>query len=179
MNQLATKYTDVVLPKLKEEFKIENSLALPRIEKVVINIGAAEAISSKDVLAKIKEQLGIISGQAPRITLAKKSISTFKLKQNDPIGVMVTLRGKKAWEFMEKFVNIVVPRIRDFRGLLPEKFDHKGNFSIGLNEQSIFPYLEYSKIDKARGMVVTIVLKNGSKEISPRFFELLGLPFRK
>lgn len=179
MINLATDYHKEIVPKLIDEFKIKNVLALPRIEKVVLNVGASEALSSKDVLAKISDQLGTISGQKPKITLAKKSISTFKLKQNDQIGVMVTLRGKKALDFMQKFATIVLPRIRDFRGLSKDKFDSHGNYSIGISEQSIFPHLEYSKIDKTRGLVVTIVVKNGSKEISPRFFELLGLPFKK
>lgn len=177
-NLLAT-YNKEIVPKLQEEFKIKNTLALPLIKKVVINVGASEALTSKDILSRIKEQLAIISGQNPRVTLAKKSISTFKLKQNDQIGVMVTLRGKKAWDFLEKFIKIVVPRIRDFRGFSKDKFDSSGNYSIGISEQSIFPYLEYSKIDKTRGLVVSIVVKNGNEQISPRFFELLGLPFKK
>lgn len=179
MSNLLSIYNEEIIPKLKEEFKIKNTLALPRIEKVVVNIGASEALTTKDILEKIKEQLAIISGQQPKITKAKKSISTFKLKQNDQIGAMVTLRNKKAWDFLDKFITIVIPRIRDFRGLSKEKFDIGGNYSIGITEQSIFPHLEYSKIDKARGLVVTIVIKNGGKEISPRFFELLGLPFKK
>jgi len=179
MSNLLASYNKEIVPKLMDEFKIKNALALPSVEKVIINVGASEALVSKDVLAKIKEQLATISGQAPRITLARKSISTFKLKQNDQIGVMVTLRGKKAWDFLEKFIKVVVPRIRDFRGLSKEKFDESGNYSIGILEQSIFSYLEYSKIDKARGLVVTIVVKNGNKVISPRLFELLGLPFKK
>lgn len=179
MSNLLSTYNKEIIPKLKEEFKITNTLELPRIEKVVVNIGAAEALTAKDVMEKIKEQLAIITGQKPKITIAKKSISTFKLKQNDQIGAMVTLRSKKAWDFLDKFTTIVIPRIRDFRGLSREKFDNHGNYSIGIAEQSIFPHLEYSKIDKTRGLVVTIVIKNGSKEKSPRFFELLGLPFKK
>lgn len=179
MSNLLSIYDKEIIPTLKEEFKIKNTLALPRIEKVVVNIGASEALTAKDILEKIKEQLSIISGQQPKITKAKKSISTFKLKQNDQIGAMVTLRSKKAWDFLDKFITIVIPRIRDFRGLSREKFDVNGNYSIGITEQSIFPHLEYSKIDKARGLVVTIVIKNGGKGISPRFFELLGLPFKK
>ena len=179
MNNLLSVYNEEIIPKLKEEFKIKNNLAIPRIEKVVVNVGASEALTSKDVLEKINEQLAIITGQKPKITLAKKSISTFKLKQNDQIGTMVTLRSKKAWDFLDKFTKIVIPRIRDFRGLSKEKFDKSGNYSFGIAEQSIFPHLEYSKIDKTRGLVVTIVIKNGSKEKSLRFFELLGLPFKK
>lgn len=178
MTNIQTTYKEKTIPKLKEDLGEKNNFALPYIEKIVVNVGAAEALTAKDVLEKIKEQLSIITGQRPKITLAKKSISTFKLKQNDPIGVMVTLRGKKAWDFLEKVVTIVVPRIRDFRGLDKTKFDSHGNYSLGLSEQSIFPYLEYSKIDKTRGLVITFVVKNGSPEKSLKLFELLGLPFK-
>lgn len=179
MSNLLKVYNSEVAPALKEEFKLKNDLALPKIVKVVVNIGAAEAISSKDVLEKIKEQLATISGQQPRITLAKKSISTFKLKEKDPIGVMVTLRGKKAWDFLEKFAKVVAPRIRDFRGMPDDKFDKMGNYSFGMTEQSLFPQLEYSKIDKTRGMVITIVIRNGDPRKSKKLLELLGLPFKK
>ncbi len=176
---LYQKYQDEILPKLREEFAIKNNLAAPKIEKIVLNIGAAEAIGSKDTMEKIKEQLAQISGQMPRITLAKKSISAFKLKEKDPIGVMVTLRGKRAWNFLERFTKVVVPRIRDFRGLPKDKFDKAGNYSIGLQEQILFPEIDYSKIDKIRGLVVTIVIKNSNPEKSQKMLELLGAPFRK
>ena len=176
MNNLYQKYQKEILPQLKTDFGIKNGMAAPKIDKIVLNIGAAEALSSKDVIEKIKEQLATISGQTPKVTLAKKSISTFKLKQGDAIGVMVTLRGKMAWDFMEKFVSIVVPRIRDFRGLPKEKFDHMGNYNIGMTEQILFPQIDYSKI---RGLEVTIVVSNGSPEKSQKLLELLGLPFKK
>jgi large subunit ribosomal protein L5 len=179
MSNLLKVYNDQVAPILKEEFKLKNDLALPKVIKVVINVGAAEAITAKDVLEKIKEQLAIISGQKPRITLAKKSISTFKLKEKDPIGVMVTLRGRRAWDFLENFGKVVAPRIRDFRGMSDDKFDNVGNYSFGMTEQSLFPQLEYSKIDKTRGMVISIVIRNGDKVKSKRLLELLGLPFKK
>src|SRR3989344_4102952 len=179
MTNLNIKYREEIIPKLKEEFKIKNELALPCIEKIVINVSAAEALQNKEVLAKIKEQLAIISGHAPTITLAKKSISTFKLKAKDPIGVMVTLRGKKAWDFLEKLIYIVIPRIRDFRGMQDDKFDRMGNYSFGITEQTLFPYLDYSKVDKVRGMVVTIVVKKSDPKKSKRMLEFLGMPFRK
>lgn len=176
---LVQTYNETVVPKIMEEFGIKNSLAAPKIEKVVVNVGAAESLSSKDALEKIKEQVATIAGQQPRITKARKSISTFKLKEGDPIGVMVTLRGKKAWDFLEKFAKVVAPRIRDFRGLPDDKFDEKGNYSFGMTEQILFPQIEYSKVDKVRGLVFTIVIKNSSKEKSKKLMELLGLPFRK
>lgn len=176
---LVSTYRDTVVPKLQEEFNIKNSLAVPYIEKVVVNVGAAEALTSKDVIEKIKEQLSTITGQQPRVTEAKKSISTFKLKEGDPIGVMVTLRGKKAWDFIEKFGKVVAPRIRDFRGLSDDKFDAHGNFSLGMTEQILFPQIDYAKVDKVRGLVFTIVIKNSDRDKSKKLLELLGLPFRK
>ena len=176
---LQDKYKQEVVPKLKEEFALKNTLALPYIEKIVINVAASEALQTKEVLEKIKEQLAIIAGQTPKVTFAKKSISTFKLKAGDKIGVMVTLRGKKAWDFLEKFIGIVAPRLRDFRGMPKDKFDEAGNYSIGFGEQNIFPHLEYSKIDKPRGLVISIVIKKSDKQKSLRMLEILGLPFRK
>lgn len=176
---LSSVYIENALPKIMEEFKIKNIHAAPKIEKVVINVGASEALNSKDVLEKIKEQVATIAGQQPRITKAKKSISTFKLKEGEPIGVMVTLRGKKAWDFLEKFAKVVAPRIRDFRGLPDNKFDRKGNYSFGMTEQILFPQIDYSKVDKVRGLVFTIVVKNSDPEKSKKLMELLGLPFRK
>lgn len=179
MSNLTTVYNDEVLPKLMEEFKIKNSFAAPKIEKVVVNVGAAEAITSKDVIEKIKEQVGLITGQQPRVAKAKKSISTFKLKAGDLIGVSTTIRGTKAWDFIEKFAKIVAPRIRDFRGMPDDKFDKAGNYTYGMTEQSLFPQIDYSKIDKLRGLAITIVIKNSSPEKSKRLLELLGLPFKK
>ncbi len=176
---LLAKYREEVVPKLKEEFKLPNDFSVPKIEKVVLNAGVADAIAQKDVLEKVKVQIATIAGQQPRITKAKKSISSFKLKENDQIGVMVTLRGKKAWDFLEKFINIVTPRMRDFRGLPKNKFDKSGNYSLGLPEQIIFPEIDYSKIDKIRGLVLTLVIKNSDQEKSAKLLELLGIKFRE
>ena len=179
MTNLNKRYQEEALPKLKEEFGLSNDLAAPRIEKIVINTSAAEAISNKEVLEKIKDQLAAIAGQKPAARLAKKSISSFKLKEKDPIGVMVTLRGKKAWYFLEKLIRIVIPRMRDFRGLAPSSFDMFGNYSLGIDEQILFPEIGYSKIDKIRGLVITIVIRNSNMQKSQRLFELLGIPFKK
>lgn len=165
--------------KLKEEFGLVNDLELPRIEKVVIASGVAEAITNQEVLEKVKDQLSQISGQKPKITRAKKAIDSFKLKANDPIGVMVTLRGKRASNFLEKLIAIVMPRIRDFRGLPETKFDKFGNYTLGLAEQIIFPEIDYAKIDKIRGLSISIVIKNSTPQKSKRLLELLGVPFRK
>lgn len=171
-------YQKEAMPKLKEEFGVKNVLALPTIEKIVLNVGVAEAISNAEVLEKVKEQLAKIAGQMPRVTRAKKAISSFKLKEKDAIGVMVTIRGKKAWHFLEKFISIVMPRMRDFRGLPPSKFDKKGNYSLGVTEQIIFPEIDYATIDKIRGLVITIVVKNSNVEKSKKLLELLGIKFR-
>lgn len=179
MNNLYKQYKEEILPNLKKEFQITNDLAAPKIQKIVINVGASEALTSKDVIDKIKEQVAQISGQMPRVTAAKKSISTFKLKKGDTIGVMATLRGKKAWDFMEKFVSIVAPRMRDFRGLEKGKFDHMGNYNLGITEQILFPQIDYSKVDKIRGLEITFVISNGSPEKSLKFLESMGLPFKK
>ncbi|OGD97415.1 50S ribosomal protein L5 [Candidatus Curtissbacteria bacterium RIFCSPLOWO2_01_FULL_38_11b] len=180
MNKISKKYyKDEVSPKLKEEFKIKNDLSLPFLEKIVLNASVVDSFSDKAVLEKVKNQMADISGQMPKITLAKKSISSFKLKQNDPIGVMVTLRGKKSWNFLESFISLVAPRMRDFRGMPDDKFDEKGNYSFGVAEQILFPQIDYSKIDKPRGLVVTLVIQKSDKQKSKRMLELLGLPFRK
>lgn len=175
---LLSKYTSE-LPKLKEEFNIKNNLSAPKLGKIVLNMGLAEAIANKDVLEKSKEQLARISGQMPKITRSKKAISNFKLRANEPIGAMVTLRGKKAWNFFTKLVAIVLPGMRDFRGLPESKFDKYGNYNLGITEQILFPEIEYAKIDKIRGLNVSIVFKNSDPEKSKRLMELLGIPFRK
>ncbi|OGD86407.1 50S ribosomal protein L5 [Candidatus Curtissbacteria bacterium RIFCSPHIGHO2_01_FULL_41_11] len=178
MTNLQTKYKQEIMPKLKQEFNLKNDLAIPYVEKVVVNMGIAEAKDNKDILTKVDEQLATITGQKPKITRAKAAISTFKLREKDPIGMMVTLRGKKAWIFLEKLIAIVMPRMRDFRGLQTNKFDKMGNYSLGITEQILFPEIDYAKIDKIRGLVVSIVIKNSDPEKSKKLMELLGVPFR-
>lgn len=172
-------YQEQIIPKLKESMSLSNDLSVPRLVKVVLNAGVADAISNAAVLEKVQEQLASISGQRPRITRAKKSISSFKLKEKDQIGVTVTLRGKKAWNYIERFVGVVMPRMRDFRGLPIEKFDKFGNYSLGIPEQILFPEIDYAKIDKVRGLVMTLVIKNSDPEKSKQLMELLGFKFRK
>lgn len=179
MNNLLAKYQKEVAPKLKEEFNLKNELALPRINKIVVNMGLSDALTSKDLMEKTMEQLAQITAQKPAKTKARQSISNFKLRKGDAIGLMVTLRGKKAWHFFEKLIAIVLPRMRDFRGVAATKFDKAGNYSLGITEQIIFPEIDYSKIDKVRGLVATVVVKNSNKEKSKRLFELLGVPFKK
>lgn len=175
---LFTKYQKEILPSLKQEFDLKNDLAAPRIEKIVLNAGVADTAGQTAQIEKVQEQLAAISGQRPRITRAKKSISSFKLRAKDPIGVAVTLRGKKAWQFLERFVTIVMPRMRDFRGLPRDKFDRFGNYNLGIPEQILFPEIDYSKIDKIRGLLLTIVIKNSDSKKSEKLLELLGAKFR-
>jgi len=179
INSMITKYRNEIVPKLKEEFGLKNDLSAPFVEKIVLNMGLAEALTNKDTLGKAMEQLAVISGQKPKFTKAKKSISSFKLREGDKIGAMVTLRGQKAWYFLEKLIAIVSPRIRDFRGVDDSKFDRLGNYSLGITEQIIFPEVNYAQVDKIRGMVITIVFKNSNPEKSKRLLELIGLPFKK
>lgn len=179
MINLFSKYQQEVLPKLKEEFALINDLQAPQLEKIVLDMGLAESITNKGVIEKAKEQLAAAAGQSPYITRARKSIANFKLKKNDPIGLAVTLRGGRAWNFLEKFIKIILPRMRDFRGLMREKFDKDGNYSLGIIEQILFPEVDYSKVDKLRGLVITIVVKNSNPQKSQRLLELLGAPFKK
>lgn len=173
------KYKTEIVPFLKEEFGFKNNLSAPFLEKVVLNMGLAESLANKDAHDKAMEQLAAISGQKPKFTEAKKSISSFKLRKGDKIGAMVTLRGQRAWHFLEKLIAIVSPRIRDFRGVDDSKFDKFGNYSLGIAEQIIFPEISYAQVDKIRGMVITLVFKNSSPEKSKKLLELLGLPFKK
>lgn len=179
MESLQEKYQKEIRPQLKEGFGLKNDLSCPTLEKIVLNMGLAEALTNKDALVKAKSQLAQIAGLMPAVTRAKAAISNFKLRAGDPIGAKVTLRGKRAWSFLTKLAAIVLPRMRDFRGLNSSKFDKFGNYSLGLEEQILFPEVDYSKIDKIRGLVVSIVFKNSSPEKSKKLMELLGFPFRK
>lgn len=179
MANLQHIYKKEAVPKLREEFGAKNEMSLPFIEKIVLNMGLAEAAASSEVLQKAQDQLSAITGQKPKITTAKKAIAAFKLREGDQIGLMVTLRKKKAWNFLEKLINIVLPRMRDFRGLNESNFDNAGNYNLPLTEQILFPEVDYSKIDKIRGLVVTLVIKNSDRQKSKRMMELLKVPFQK
>lgn len=179
MANLIKKYKLEVAPKLKEEFGVKNDLALPFLEKIVLNASTVDSLADRSTLEKVKAELAQISGQMPKVTLAKKSISTFKLKKADPIGLMVTLRGKRSWDFLENFISIVVPRMRDFRGMPGEKLDAGGNYSFGIAEQILFPQIDYAKIVKPRGLVITLVIKKSDQKKTKRMLELLGMPFKK
>ena len=178
MNRLKEKYIKEIQPKLLEELGMKNKLAVPRVEKVVISIGLGEAKDDKGVLEKVAVYLSALAGQKVVVTLAKKSISTFKLAQGQPIGMMVTLRADKMYSFLDKFINIVLPKVRDFKGINGKSFDEKGNLNIGLREQIIFPEVDYRTVDKIRGLAITITTTAQDKQQGRRLLEELGIPFR-
>jgi large subunit ribosomal protein L5 len=163
---------------LKKDLKIDNHLAIPHVEKIVINVGAGEAATNKKVLDKIVEDIALITGQKPVITKAKKSIAAFKIRKDLPIGVKTTLRGEKMYFFLEKFIKIVLPRIRDFKGISAKSFDGNGNLNVGITEQTLFPEIEYDKIDRLRGLEITIVTSTRDNDEAKKLFTLLGIPFR-
>ena len=156
-----------------------NGMAVPKIARVVVNVGLKEAAHDKGVLEKTVEQMTTISGQKPKVTRAKKSIANFKLREGDPVGVMVTLRGKRMYDFLMKLINIVLPRVRDFQGVSTQAFDRAGNYTLGLTEQIVFPEIDYAKVDKIRGLEITIVTNAGDAKIARRMLELIGMPFKK
>lgn len=175
---LKQHYQDQVVPALMSEFGMTNKLAVPRIIKVVLNIGLKEAVSDKGVLEKTSAWLGVITGQKPKITRAKVSIANFKVRAGDAVGLTVTLRGVRMYDFLTKLINIVLPRVRDFQGVSTKSFDKGGNYTLGLSEQIVFPEIEYSQVDKVRGLEITLVT-NSHAQIAQRLLELLGLPFAK
>lgn len=176
---LFKKYKEVAIPKMKEKFGVKNAMALPRLEKIVINMGVGDAIGDMKILDSAVADLAAITGQKPVITRAKKAISNFKLRENLPIGCKVTLRRAKMYEFMDRLVNVTLPRIRDFNGVSEKSFDDQGNFSIGVEEQVIFPEIDSGKITHTQGMDITFVFNNGPKERTYELLSLLGMPFRK
>lgn len=171
-------YEKEVRPGLIRRFKYKNVMQVPRLEKIVINMGLGEAIQNIKVLDAASGDMMAISGQKPVITKAKKSIASFKLRAGMPVGCTVTLRRERMYEFFQKLVTIVLPRVRDFKGISPKSFDGRGNYTIGLREQIIFPEIDYDKIDKVRGMNITITTSAGTDEEAFEFLRLMGMPFR-
>lgn len=165
--------------KLKAELKLKNIMEVPKPLKIVVNVGAGEAVSNKNVLEKIQEQLALITGQKAVVTLARKSVSAFKIRKGLAVGVKVTLRGERMYNFLEKLVKIIIPRLRDFRGISEKSVDPHGNLNIGFTEQTIFPEIEFDKIDKIRGLEVTVVTNAKDKNKGKKLFELMGIPFKK
>jgi large subunit ribosomal protein L5 len=174
---MQTRYREEIVPALIEEFGYKNTMQVPGIQKVVINIGVGEAIDNPKSLDGAVEDLRAITGQQPIITKARKSIATFKLREGRAIGAKVTLRGEKMWALLDRLINIALPRIRDFRGI-PPNLDGRGNYTVGLQEQLVFPEIEFDKIDKVRGMEITIVTSADTDEEGRRLLKMLGMPFR-
>ena len=178
MRRLKEKYMSEVKEKLQKELNLKNRLAVPGVEKIVINIGLGEAKDNSGILEKVKAYFSQLTGQAPVVTLAKKSIASFKVSKGQPIGMMVTLRGDKMYAFLDKLINIVLPKVRDFKGISQNSFDQGGNLNIGLKEQTIFPEVDYKSIDKTRGLAITITTTAKNKEEGKKLLEDLGMPFR-
>ena len=178
MARLKDRYQQEILPQLVQEFDLNNAMQAPRIAKVVVNVGVGEALTNAKALDATVEDITSITGQKPIITKARKSIATFKLREGRAIGVKVTLRGDRMWQFLDRLCNIVLPRIRDFRGIAPDAFDGRGNYTLGLREQIAFPEIPYDKIDKIRGMEISIVTTARTDEEGRRLLELVGMPFR-
>lgn len=182
MNRLKEKYKKEIMPKLKEEFGLKNSMAVPSVQKIIINVGVGDAKDNPAVLEKTVENLTALAGQKPLTVKAKKSISAFKLAKGNPVGVMATLRGERMYAFLDKLVSIVLPKVRDFRGVSDIAFDLRGNFTLGLKEQGIFPEVSFQNPlpgGKIRGLEITIVMNTKSKEQGRKLLEFLGMPFKK
>lgn len=175
--RLQDKYNSEAVKGLMEKFNYKNVNEIPKLKKVVLNIGCGEAVTNSKAIESAVADMTMIAGQKPIITKAKKSIAAFKLREGMPIGVKVTLRGNRMYEFLDKFMNIALPRVRDFRGVNPKSFDGRGNYSIGLKEQLIFPEIDYDKVDKVRGMDVIIVTTAKTDEEGRELLKLLGMPF--
>jgi len=177
MARLKEKYLNDVVPALQQKFNFKNVMEIPKLEKVIINIGLGEAVLNPKALDAALLDLTTISGQKPVVTKAKKSIAAFKLRAGMPVGVKVTLRGERMYEFVDKLVNVALPRVRDFRGVSPKSFDGRGNYSLGLKEQLLFPEIEYDKIDRIRGMEVVFTTTAKTDEEGRELLKLLGMPF--
>jgi large subunit ribosomal protein L5 len=179
MNKLKQRYQKEIIPALTKAFQFKNVMQVPRIDKVVLNIGLGEAMDNPKALEAAMGDLATITGQKPVMTKSRKSIANFKLREGRIIGTKVTLRGDKMWAFLDRLLNTALPRVRDFRGVSPEAFDGRGDYTLGLRDQLIFPEIEYDKIDKLRGMEVTIVTTARTDDHARSLLQLLGMPFRK
>ena len=175
--RLKTQYNEVVLPQLRKDFDYGNVMEVPKLEKIVLNTCLKEAITNMKILDSAAAEIGLISGQRPIITKARKSIANFKLREGMPLGAKVTLRGAHKWEFLDRLVAIAIPRIRDFRGLNPHGFDGRGNYSMGITEQIVFPEIEYDKVQRITGMNITFVTSANTDEEGRALLKALGMPF--
>ena len=178
MSRLKERYQSEVAPALKKEFGYSNVMAIPKIQKIVINMGLGEATSNAKLADVGAEEVGKIAGQKAVVRRSTKSIAQFKLRAGMPVGAMVTLRGERMWEFLDRLISIALPRVRDFRGVSPKGFDGRGNFTMGLRDQLLFPEIDYMKVDKARGMNVSVVTSAKTDEEARKLLQLIGVPFR-
>jgi large subunit ribosomal protein L5 len=179
MSRLKERYTNDVVPALRKQFGYGNPMAVPRVEKVVINMGLGEATQNVKLVDTGADELGRITGQKAVVTRAKKSIAQFKVRKGMPIGAMVTLRGERMYEFLDRLMSIALPRVRDFKGVSPRGFDGRGNFTLGLKDQLIFPEIDYMKVDKGRGMNISVVTTAKTDEEARSLLKLMGMPFRQ
>lgn len=179
MNRLQKQYQEQVVPQLQKEFGVDNAMAVPKIKKIVVNTGISEPQHQDKALENVSEQLAAITGQKPKVTSARQSIAGFKIRTGDPLGLMVTLRGKRMYQFLDKLISIVLPRVKDFQGVSLTAFDQSGNYSLGIREQIVFPEIDYDKIDKVRGLQISIVINGDSTQQNLHMLKLLGMPFAK
>jgi len=178
MSRLKERYQQDVVPALKKEFGYSNVMAVPKIQKVVVNMGLGEATSNVKLIDTGADELGRITGQKPVTRRSKKSIAQFKVRKGQPVGTMVTLRGARMWEFLDRLMNIALPRVRDFKGVSPKGFDGRGNYTLGLRDQLLFPEIDYMKVNKARGMNVSVVTTAKTDEEARKLLQFMGMPFR-
>lgn len=179
MARLLEKYRNEVLPALQAEFGIKNKLAVPRLEKIVVSMGLGKAVQNRQIIEQASQELALITGQRPVVCKARKSVSNFKLRKGMPIGIKVTLRGKRMYEFLDRLISIAIPRVRDFRGLDPSGFDGTGNYNMGVSEQTVFPEVPIDKVQFQQGMNITIVTTTDDDKKAYSLLEKLGMPFRK
>jgi large subunit ribosomal protein L5 len=179
MSRLKERYVKDVVPALRKEFGYANVMAVPKVQKIVVNMGLGEGTQNAKIVDTGAEEIGKITGQKATVTRSKKSIAQFKVRQNMPIGAMVTLRGERMFDFLDRLIAIALPRVRDFRGVSPRGFDGRGNFTLGLRDQLIFPEIDYLKVDKSRGMNISVVTTAKTDEEGRRLLQLLGMPFRQ
>jgi large subunit ribosomal protein L5 len=179
MARLKEKYRSEIAPAIAKEFEINNKMAIPKLEKIVINMGVGEAIGNSKILDVVVEEITSITGQKPVVTEAKKSIAAFKLREGMKIGSMVTLRGDRMYEFLDRLISVALPRVRDFRGISPKSFDGRGNYTLGIKEQLIFPEIDFNQVDKTRGMNISIVTTAETDDQARSLLKSLGMPFRQ
>jgi large subunit ribosomal protein L5 len=179
LTRLETKYREAVVPALMKEFRLTNPMQVPRMQKIVVNMGLGEAVQNQKIIESAVEELATITGQKPVVTKSKKSIASFKLRENQPIGAMLTLRRERMWEFADRLINLGLPRVRDFKGVSPKAFDGRGNYTLGIREQIIFPEIDYDKVEKIKGMNITFVTSAPTDEQGRALLRELGMPFRK